>query len=127
MKKIFIGLIFLLHFPCSYSYTHKYFQCPGLDMSLNCPKKCELIGRIKFEIKPNINPDQIYLTYESQNKIETQILKECKVNDSKNWSCTTNEIFLKIEHIMSDGKYFSSSVYRMLDGKDDERFTCGIN
>ena len=71
------------------------------------------------------NPD---LGPEAKNRISLQILNIETESVFNTADKLTSASWAAIDsNLLCDGKYFSSSVYRMLDGKDDERFTCGIN
>lgn len=119
---IMLSLVFLssqIH-----AFTLDYYDCPNKKSSLFCSKGCKLSGKIKFEFKPELNLKNIFITLVDQNNTSSLILKECDIENIKNWKCDFDEIFSSSKHYMVSGKYLSSSTYRMLDGEDDERFSC---
>jgi hypothetical protein len=127
IKNIIVGFLLVFIIPHAHAYKLKYYQCPNKRSSLSCSGNCILLGSIEFEFVKKIDVQEIKYIVKDQNNSSSYILKNCIVENIRNWSCSSNEIFSSTNFNMIEGKYYSLSTYRMLDGKDDERFSCAIN
>ena len=127
IKKLVFGTFLILLFAKIYALELEYFQCPNESSALKCSSNCVLYGSIKISLNLENDKNNVLLEMKDQNNTITETLKNCNVKDIANWSCSLNEIFSNSKHSVAKGKYFSSLSYRMLDGTDDNRFTCAVN
>tara|TARA_B100001939_G_C16600570_1_gene470808 strand:- start:316 stop:582 length:267 start_codon:yes stop_codon:yes gene_type:complete len=84
--------------------------------------KCEKIGNISFDVRRE--PKDVNVTLFTENEVAPETLKNCEVQNAKNWFCETIEVFQEQSHSMEKGVYFSKKIYRMLDGEDDVSVYC---
>ena len=127
MNKFLVGFLSIFFVIQAHAYKLNYYQCPNKESALSCSSNCLLSGSIEFGIETNNDLEEIYFITSDNNNVTTDSIKNCIIKNIKNWSCSSDEIFSILRHTMMDGKYFSSSSYRMLDGEDDKRFFCGTS
>ena len=86
--------------------------------------KCEKIGNISFDVRQEPKDDNVNVTLFTENEVAPETLKNCEVQNAKNWFCETIEVFQEDSHSMENGVYFSKKIFRMLDGEDDVSVYC---
>ena len=101
-----------------------YYSCPSIESGKACSRKCERIGSISFDARRNPKAGNVNVTLFTKNEVAPETLKNCDVQNAKNWSCETIEVFQEQSHTMAKGLYFSKKIFRMLDGEDDVSIYC---
>ena len=124
LKKYKITAIFVV-FVTSVSSAeemYNFYSCPSIESGKVCSMKCEKIGNISFDVRRE--PKDVNVTLFTENEVAPETLKNCEVQNAKNWFCETIEVFQEQFHSMEKGVYFSKKIYRMLDGEDDVSVYC---
>lgn len=101
-----------------------YFSCPSIESAKACSRKCEKIGDISFDVRRDSKGGNVNVTLFTENEVAPETLKNCDVQNAKNWSCETIEVFQEQSQSMAKGLYFSKKIFRMLDGEDDVSIYC---
>ena len=101
-----------------------FYSCPSIESGKACSKKCEKIGNISFDVRRDPNYGNVNVTLFTENEVAPETLKNCEVQNAKNWFCETIEVFQEQSHFMEKGVYFSKKTFRMLDGEDDVSVYC---
>ncbi|OUW02767.1 MAG: hypothetical protein CBD16_03875 [Betaproteobacteria bacterium TMED156] len=125
-KKFVLGTFLILISAAVSSLTLNYYDCPNKESAVNCSEICSLAGTIEFSATPKSNSKKIYFVEKIQNNSISDNFENCEIKDITNWECISEKIFSSSSSYMIDGKFFSATIYRMLDGKDDKRFSCAI-
>ena len=126
LKNYKIATIFVV-FSTSLSSAEKlygFYSCPSIESGNVCSMKCEKIGKISFDVRGDRIDGNVNVTLFTDNEVAPETLKNCDVQNSKNWSCETIEVFQEQHHSMTKGLYFSKKIFRMLDGEDDVSVYC---
>lgn len=100
------------------------FSCVSEKSALDCNSICGPIGTISFDVRVNNKKSFVNVTRYTKNEVAPESLEDCIVVDTHNWSCLTESVFHDNLNKMVAGVYFSTQVYRMLDGKIDVTFSC---
>ncbi len=117
----------LVVFSTSLSSAEKlygFYSCPSIESGKVCSMKCEKIGKISFDVRRDRIDGNVNVTLFTENEVAPETLKNCDVQNAKNWSCETIEVFQEQSHTMTKGLYFSKKIFRMLDGEDDVSVYC---
>ena len=126
LKNYKIATIFVL-FSTSLSSAEKmyeFYSCPSIESGKVCSMRCEKIGNISFDVRSDSRHGNVNVTLFTENEVAPETLKNCDVQNAKNWSCETVEVFQEKSHSMTKGLYFSKKIFRMLDGEDDISVYC---
>ncbi len=126
LKKYKIAMIFGI-FVTSVSSAEEmvdFYSCPSIESGKACLGKCEKIGSISFDVRQEPKGGNVNVTLFTENEVAPETLKNCDVQNAKNWSCETIEVFQEQSHSMTKGLYFSKKIFRMLDGEDDVSIYC---
>ena len=126
LKKYKITAIFVVFVTSMSSAEEMYnfYSCPSIESGKVCSMKCEKIGNISFDVRREPKDDNVNVTLFTENEVAPETLKNCEVQNAKNWFCETIEVFQEQSHSMEKGVYFSKKIYRMLDGEDDVSVYC---
>ena len=126
LKRYKIVTIFLLLLTSTLSAEERfdYYSCPSIESGKECSRKCEKIGGILFDVRRDSKGGNVNVTLFTENEVAPETLKNCDVQNAKNWSCETIEVFQEQSHFMAKGLYFSKKIFRMLDGEDDVSIYC---
>ena len=103
---------------------YDFYSCPSIDSGKVCSMKCEKIGNISFDVRVGSKDGNVNVTLFTDNEVAPETLKNCEVQNAKNWFCETIEVFQEQSHLMEKGVYFSKKTFRMLDGEDDVSVYC---
>ena len=103
---------------------YDFYSCPSIDSGKVCSMKCEKIGNISFDVRVGSKDGNVNVTLFTDNEVAPETLKNCEVQNAKNWYCETIEVFQEQSHSMEKGVYFSKKIFRMLDGEDDVSVHC---
>ena len=124
LKKYKITTIFVVFVTSvsSAAEMYNFYSCPSIESGKVCSMKCEKIGNISFDVRRE--PKDVNVTLFTENEVAPETLKNCEVQNAKNWFCETIEVFQEQSHSMEKGVYFSKKIYRMLDGEDDVSVYC---
>ena len=122
-KNITIFVVFVTSVS-SANEMHGFYSCPSVESGKVCSMKCEKIGNISFDVRRASKEGNVHVTLFTENEVAPETLKNCEVQNSKNWSCETIEVFQEQSHFMEKGVYFSKKIFRMLDGEDDVSVHC---
>ena len=101
-----------------------FYSCPSIESGKACSRKCEKIGNISFDVRRDPKYGNVNVTLFTENEVAPETLKNCEVQNAKNWFCETIEVFQEQSHFMEKGVYFSKKTFRMLDGEDDVSVYC---
>ena len=126
LKNYKIVTIFVV-FSTSLSSAEKmygFYSCPSIESGKVCSLKCEKIGNISFDVRRDRIDGNVNVTLFTENEVAPETLKNCEVQNAKNWFCETIEVFQEQSHSMAEGLYFSKKIFRMLDGEDDVSVYC---
>ena len=103
---------------------YDFYSCPSIESGKVCSLKCEKIGNISFDVRRAIKEGNVNVTLFTENEVAPETLKNCEVQNAKNWFCETIEVFQEQSHSMKKGVYFSKKIFRMLDGENDVSVYC---
>ena len=103
---------------------YDFYSCPSIESGKVCSMKCEKIGNISFDVRGGSKNGNVNVTLFTDNEVAPETLKNCEVQNAKNWFCETIEVFQEQTHSMAQGVYFSKKIFRMLDGEDDVSVYC---
>ena len=126
LKNYKIATIFVV-FSTSLSSAEEmydFYSCPSIESGKVCSMKCEKIGNISFDVRRDPTHGNVNVTLFTENEVAPETLKNCDIQNAKNWSCETIEVFQEQSHSMAKGLYFSKKIFRMLDGEDDVSVYC---
>ena len=126
LKNYKIGTIFVVFLTSLSSAENMYsfYSCPSIESGKICSMKCEKIGKISFDVRRDRIDGNVNVTLFTENEVAPETLKNCDVQNAKNWACETIEVFQEQSHSMANGLYFSKKIFRMLDGEDDVSVYC---
>ena len=126
LKKQRIATIFVVFLTSvsSAEEMYSFYSCPSIESGEVCSRKCRKIGKISFDVRRDAKDGNVNVTLFTENEVAPETLKNCDVQNAKNWSCETVEVFQDQFHSMAKGLYFSKKIFRMLDGEDDVSVHC---
>ena len=123
MTRFFIFLFFTFTTSICHSQTLNNFICETRGSAKEC-QNCKQIGNIRFFFELTEFPNKVFFEESDLNDSIKNTLKDCDIENISNWKCKIKKIFSSSYHEMLNGKYFSETAYRMLDGQEDIRYTC---
>ena len=123
MTRFLIFFVFTLITSICHSQALNNFICETRSSAKEC-KNCQQIGNIRFFFELTGFPNKVFLEESDLNDSIKDSFKDCDIENISNWKCKIKKIFSSSYHEMLNGKYFSETTYRMLDGQVDIRYTC---
>ena len=126
LKKYKIATIFVV-FATNVSSAGEmfgFYSCPSIESGKACSRTCERIGDISFDVRRDVKGGNVNVTLFTENEVAPETLKNCDIQNASNWLCETKEVFQEQYHSMAEGLYFSTKIFRMLDGEDDVSIYC---
>ena len=79
-----IFVVFLTSLPTAGEILD-YYSCPSIESGKACSRKCEKIGGISFDVRQNPKRGNVNVTLFTQNEVAPETLKNCDVQNAKNW------------------------------------------
>ena len=126
LKKYKIATIFVLFITgvSSAEEMYDFYSCPSIESAKVCSMKCEKIGNVSFDVRRVLKGGNVNVTLFTENEVAPETLKNCEVQNARNWFCETTEVFQEQSHTMRKGVYFTKKIFRMLDGEEDVSVYC---
>ncbi len=118
-KCYFVFFCFFSYSCIGFANTYSLFKCSSLESSKSCGSGCEEIGKISFDVRPLIDPNEINVIYYLNNETSPKTLKNCRIENKTSWKCYTDGSYSVSEHEMVNKNYRWRLIYKMLDGKND--------